>query len=191
MNIIWLRVELMMFKWRDVLQMLEDVVIDFTQIGLMFFWKVEGEIHNDDINRCVWESDVGLSVEGAKLFVRGFYRVKFTIIHSHREDNDFCVRIHGRFFADFAEVIKLGPRVTVNLNVLLSLWGNTVKVRVAKEQDRGISLKNPILDFPGFSSAVVDGSQSFLRRRCCGRHTLSTKSRIKIDRGGFRWSQSG
>lgn len=140
MNIIRLRVELKMFKWRDVLQMLEDVVIDFTQIGLMFFWKVEGEIHNDDINRCVWESDVGLSVEGAKLFVRGFYRVKFTIIHSHREDNNFCVRIHGGFFADFAEVIELGPRVTVNLNVLLSLWGNTVKVRVAKEQDRGIFL---------------------------------------------------
>lgn len=66
--------------------------------------------------------------------------------------------IYGGFFTDFNEMIELCPRVTIDLNVFVGVWGNAIEVRVAQEQDGSIAFKNPILDFSGLSGAVVNGS---------------------------------
>lgn len=55
-------------------------------------------------------------------------------------------------------MIELCPRVTIDLNVFVGVWGNAIEVRVTQEQDGSIAFKNPILDFSGLSGAVVNGS---------------------------------
>lgn len=83
MDVIRLCVKLEMFKRRNIVQMLEDMVVNLPEVGLLLFWEIEGEINGGDVNRGIRKSNVSLSVQGSELFIGSFYGVEFMVVYSN------------------------------------------------------------------------------------------------------------
>lgn len=86
----------------------------------MFCGEIGGRLDDGDVDECVGENSLGLSVHAGCLFLGSGSWVMLLVIDAHREDHLFFVWLCGSLLQD---VVEGCSRKAIYLNIRIGEWG--------------------------------------------------------------------